>query len=82
MKVIFSPGPSYSNPEVRKYAGWVGILDLYKQGLEELGFEVFTPVVPPELIDQASTVSKIVPTVGAVTMTSDTCSVSLGVSPL
>lgn len=59
MKAIFSPGPSFHNPEVRKVAGWVGILDLYKQGLEELGYEVFIPEVPGELIDQSSTVSKI-----------------------
>lgn len=59
MKAIFSPGPSFHNPEVRKVAGWVGILDLYKQGLEELGYDVFVPEVPEELIDPASTVSKI-----------------------
>ena len=56
---VFSPGPSYSNPEVRKYAGWVKILDLYREGLEELGYEVFVPKVDPKLIDQSSTVSKI-----------------------
>ena len=59
MKAIFSPGPSYSNPEVRKYAGWVHIFDLYREGLEELGYEVFVPEVDPKLIDQSSTVSKI-----------------------
>ena len=59
MKVIFSPGPSYSDPQVRQYAGWVHILDLYKEGLEELGYDVFVPEVDPKLIDQSSTVSKI-----------------------
>lgn len=59
MKAIFSPGPSYSDPRVREYAGWVRILDLYKEGLEELGYEVLIPHVDPELIDQSSTVSKI-----------------------
>ena len=59
MKAIFSPGPSYHDPEVRKYAGWVRILDLYREGLEELGYEVFIPKVDPSLIDQSSTVSKI-----------------------
>jgi len=57
MKAIFSPGPSYSNPQVRKYAGWVGILDLYKQWLEDLGYEVFIPEVDSKLIDRSSTVS-------------------------
>ena len=59
MKVVFSPGPSYSDLNVRTYAGWVHILDLYKEGLEELGYEVFIPHVDPLLIDQSSTVSKI-----------------------
>lgn len=59
MKAIFSPGPSYSNPEVRKVAGWVRILDMYKVALEELGYEVFVPEVDPRLIDTSSTVSKI-----------------------
>jgi len=59
MKVVFSPGPSYSSEETRKYAGWIRILDLYKEGLEELGHEVFVPKVDPSLIDQSSTVSKI-----------------------
>lgn len=59
MKAVFSPGPSYFDPNVRQYAGWVKILDLYKEGLEELGYDVFVPEVDPELIDQASTVSKI-----------------------
>ncbi|GAH51351.1 unnamed protein product, partial [marine sediment metagenome] len=59
MKAIFSPGPSYSNLEVRKYAGWVHIYDLYREGLEELGYDVFVPEVDPKLIDQSSTVSKI-----------------------
>ena len=59
MKAVFSPGPSYLSPEVRKYAGWVRILDLYKVALEELGYEVFIPKVDPKLIDQSSTVSKI-----------------------
>ena len=59
MKAIFSPGPSYSDPNVRKYAGWIRILDLYKEGLEELGYDVFLPHVDPRLIDQSSTVSKI-----------------------
>ena len=58
-KAIFSPGPSYSDPEVRKVAGWVRILDLYKEGLEELGYEVIVLKVDPKLIDGASTVSKI-----------------------
>ena len=59
MKAIFSPGPSYSDHEVRKVAGWVKILDLYKEALDELGYDVFIPNVPREFIDQASTVSKI-----------------------
>ena len=59
MKAIFSPGPSYTKPETRKFAGWLRIFDIYKEALEELGYEVFIPAVPPELIDQASTVSKI-----------------------
>jgi len=59
VKAIFSPGPSYSNVEVRKYAGWVHILDLYKEGLEELGYEVIVPYVDPGLIDERTTVSKI-----------------------
>jgi len=59
MKAVFSPGPSYSNPEVRKYAGWVRILDLYEEGLAELGYGIFIPEVDPQLIDQSSTVSKI-----------------------
>jgi len=58
-KAIFSPGPSYSDPNVREYAGWIKILDLYKEGLEELGYDVFIPEVGPKLIDQSSTVSKI-----------------------
>ena len=56
---VFSPGPSYSDPSVRRFAGWTRILDLYKEGLEELGYEVFIPHVDLKLIDQASTVSKI-----------------------
>lgn len=60
LKAIFSPGPSYSNPEVRKVAGWVRILDMYKVALEELGYEVFVPDVDSRLIDDRSTVSKIV----------------------
>jgi glycosyltransferase involved in cell wall biosynthesis len=59
MIAIFSPGPSFSDPVVRKAAGWVHILDLYKEGLEELGYTVVVPSVPPELIDGSSTVSKI-----------------------
>ena len=59
MKAVFSPGPSYFSEEVRKYAGWVHILDLYKESLEELGFDVVIPKVDPLLIDQSSTVSKI-----------------------
>lgn len=59
MKAVFSPGPSFSNPQVREYAGWVHILDLYKQWLEELGYDVFVPEVDPKLVDQSSTVSKI-----------------------
>jgi len=59
MKAIFSPGPSYFDSEVRKFAGWTHILDLYREGLEELGYEVFVPEVDPKLIDLASTVSKI-----------------------
>jgi len=59
MKAVFSPGPSYVDPNVRQYAGWVHILDLYKEGLEELGYEVLIPHVDPKLIDQLSTVSKI-----------------------
>ena len=58
-KAIFSPGPSFSDPNVRAYAGWVRILDLYKEGLEECGYDVFVPYVDPRLIDQSSTVSKI-----------------------
>ncbi len=59
MKAIFSPGPAYSDPEVRKYAGWVRILDLYKEVLDEMGYKVFIPRVDPKLIDQSSTVAKI-----------------------
>lgn len=59
MKAIFSPGSSYHDPHVREYAGWVRILDLYREGLEELGYKVFIPEVDPKLIDQSSTVSKI-----------------------
>lgn len=59
MKAIFSPGLSYHDPEVRKYAGWVKVLDLYKEALEELGYEVFIPQVPSELVDEARTVSKV-----------------------
>jgi len=59
MKAIFSPGTSYTDPSARKYAGWIRILDLYKEALDELGFDVFVPEVPPELIDKSSTVSKI-----------------------
>lgn len=59
MKAIFSPGPSYHDPQVREVAGWVRIFDLYREALEELGYEVFIPQVPPELIDQSSTVAKI-----------------------
>ena len=58
-KAIFSPGPSYTNSETRKYAGWVVILDMYKEALGELGYEVIIPKVDSNLIDQASTVSKI-----------------------
>lgn len=59
MKAIFSPGTSYTDPNARTYAGWVYILDLYKEALDELGFDVFVPEVPPELIDRSSTVSQI-----------------------
>lgn len=59
MKAIFSPGTSYTDPMARKYAGWIRILDLYKEALDELGFDVFVPEVPPELIDKSSTVSQI-----------------------
>jgi len=58
-KAIFSPGPSYFNSDVRKYAGWVRILDLMKAALEQLGFEIFMPEVDPALIDSQTTVSKI-----------------------
>lgn len=56
---VFSPGPSYHNPEVRKVAGWINILEMYKDALEELGFEVVIPEISPDLIDESSTVSKI-----------------------
>ena len=56
---VFSPGPSFSDPRVREYAGWVKILDLYEEGLSELGYGIFVPGVDPKLIDQSSTVSKI-----------------------
>jgi len=59
MKAVFSPGPSYSDPQVKRYAGWWKILDLYKEGLEELGFDVVIPKVDPLLIDRSSTVSRI-----------------------
>jgi len=59
MKAVFSPGPSYFDPQVKKFAGWWHILELYRTALEELGFDVLIPKVPPELIDQSSTVSKI-----------------------
>ena len=59
MKAIFSPGPSYTNPETRRFAGWLRIFDVYREALEELGYEVFIPEVAPELIDGVSTVSKI-----------------------
>ena len=59
MKAIFSPGPSYSDPETRKYAGWGRILDLYREGLEELGYDVFIPKVDCKLIDPTCTVSKM-----------------------
>lgn len=42
-KAIFSPGPSFYNADVRKVAGWVAILDMYKAALEELDYEVFMP---------------------------------------
>lgn len=56
---IFSPGPSYFNEQVRINAGWVHILDMYREGLEELGFDVFIPEHIPELIDDRNTVSKM-----------------------
>ena len=59
MKAVFSPGPSYYSEETRKYAGWVKIFDLYRDGLKELGYEVLVPKFNPDLIDQTSTVSKI-----------------------
>lgn len=59
MKAIFSPGPSYHDPKVREVAGWVRIFDLYREALEEMGYEVFIPDVPQTLLDQSSTVSKI-----------------------
>ena len=59
MKTIFSPGPSYYDENVRQNAGWWHILELYKNGLEELGFKLFIPCVPPSLIDATTTVSKI-----------------------
>ena len=59
MKAVFSPAPSYSDPQVRKVAGWLKVLDIYKQALEELEMEVFIPKVPPELVDDRTTVSKI-----------------------
>ncbi len=58
-KAIFSPGPSYYDPQVKKYAGWWHILELYKTTLEELFDEVFIPEVPSNLIDAQTTVSKI-----------------------
>lgn len=59
MKAIFSPGPSYTDPGPREYAGWLHILDLTRQALEDVGLEVVVPEVPKELIDRASTVSQI-----------------------
>jgi len=59
MKAVFSPGPSYSDPRVRETAGWVRVFDIYREALEELGYKLFLPEVPPELIDGSSTVSKI-----------------------
>jgi len=59
MKAIFSPGPSFSDPEVRKHAGWVHIFDLYKKGLEELGYDVFIPSINEQVLDTTCTVSKI-----------------------
>ena len=59
MKAVFNPGPSYFNPEVRKYAGWTRILDLMKEALESLRYEVCIPEVPAELVDTQTTVSKI-----------------------
>jgi len=59
MRAFFSPGPSYHSEEVRKFAGWVKIFDLYKKGLEEVGYEVIMPKFNSELIDSSSTVSKI-----------------------
>jgi len=58
-KAVFSPGPSYNDPQVRKFAGWVHILDLYKEGLEELGYEVFIPHVDSRLIEKTTTVGKM-----------------------
>ena len=59
MKAIYSPGPSYTDPHVREYAGWVGIMDLMKLALEDAGYEVFIPQVDPKMLDGSSTVSKI-----------------------
>jgi glycosyltransferase involved in cell wall biosynthesis len=39
----FLPGPSYSDPSVREYAGWVGILDQMRDALIDMGYAVFVP---------------------------------------
>lgn len=58
MRAIFSPGPSYHDPRTREYAGWVHILDIYKEALEEAGYEVDIPPVELSDIDDRSTMGR------------------------
>ncbi|GEM_PF-6623440 len=59
MKVVFNPGPAFWDERVRRYAGWLIVYDLMKAALEDLGFELYIPNIPAEMIDAQTTVSKI-----------------------
>lgn len=58
-KALYVPGPSYHDPQVRRYAGWWQILEYQRQAIERAGYEVETPEVLPELLAPSPSFARI-----------------------
>lgn len=58
MKALYLPGPSYYSPQVKEQAGWWGILELQRQAIEIAGFEVLTPEINTDFVDNSSSFAK------------------------
>jgi len=58
MKAVISPGPSYSDPNVKLHAGWFATFGSYQEALEELGYDVHMLEVDPQVVDRTCTVSQ------------------------